>query len=62
MKISEANTKHFTRKTLAQRWEVSEMFLKRKERKGDLKPLLLGDRIVRYRLEDILKIEEEAQA
>ena len=54
-------TKHFTRRTLAERWDVSEMTLKRKEARKELRPLFLGDRIIRYRFEDIMKIEQDAQ-
>ncbi|MGL4399938.1 MAG: helix-turn-helix transcriptional regulator [Luteolibacter sp.] len=46
------------RRSLAQRWSVSEMTIKRRESDGTLKPVYLpGGRLVRYRLTDILKAE-----
>jgi hypothetical protein len=54
-----------TRDDLAARWDVSIMTLMRHEAKGILTPLRLppGKRgFVRYRLEDIERIEHEALA
>jgi hypothetical protein len=49
-----------TRIELASRWKVSIQTLKRREKDGVLKPLLLGG-CVRYDVVDILKTEEEAK-
>ena len=49
-----------TRRTLADRWAVSVMTLKRREKAGTLVFLKLG-RGVRYRLSDIEKIEAQAE-
>jgi len=49
----------FTRRTLAERWVKSTMSLKRMEKAGLLPFLKLG-RDVRYRHEDIERIEREA--
>ena len=49
-----------TRIELASRWKVSIQTLKRREKEGVLKPLLLGG-CVRYDMIDILKTEEESK-
>lgn len=49
-----------TRLELAQRWKVSIETLKRRERSKILHPVKLKGRIVRYRMTDILRIEEES--
>jgi len=54
--------KMLSRQQLAERWEVSVEFLKRKEKPGKparLKPIKLGYRCVRYRLSDIEELEQE---
>jgi hypothetical protein len=48
-----------TRLELAQRWKVSIETLKRRERAKILRPVKLKGRIVRYRITDVLRIEEE---
>jgi hypothetical protein len=48
-----------TRLELAQRWKVSIETLKRRERSKILRPVKLKGRIVRYRMTDVLRIEEE---
>lgn len=46
------------RKTLAKRWGVSIETIKRREADGTINPVYLpGGRLVRYRLEDIIKLE-----
>jgi hypothetical protein len=45
-----------TRRQLANRWQVSEMTLFRRERNGIIRPIRHG-RIVRFRLDDIEQIE-----
>jgi predicted DNA-binding transcriptional regulator AlpA len=51
-----------SRKELAERFGVSIKTLKRREQAGTLRPLSLGARTVRYRLSEILAIEEDAAA
>jgi len=46
------------RETLAQRWCCSVETIKRMERSGKLRRVALCERLVRYRLDDISKLEE----
>jgi hypothetical protein len=48
-----------TRLELARRWKVSIGTLKRRERAMILRPVRLDGRVIRYRLSDVLRIEEE---
>ena len=48
-----------TRSELARRWKVSVETLKRRERANILRPVRLEGRVIRYRMSDILRIEEE---
>jgi hypothetical protein len=48
-----------SRKQLAARWSTSGETIKRRERAGVLTPVILG-RLVRYRLSDIEKLEQDA--
>jgi hypothetical protein len=54
--------RQLSRKELSERWNPSIKTLKRREKAGTLRPLSLGARTVRYRLSDILRIEEDAAA
>lgn len=45
------------RNNLATRWSCSVMTIKRMEKRGELSPVYLAERIVRYRLQDIEAIE-----
>jgi len=60
-KCASSNTddRLLTRSELAQRWKVSIETLKRRERAKILRPLKLNGRIIRYRITDVLRIEEE---
>jgi hypothetical protein len=49
-----------TRSELARRWKVSIETLKRRERAKILRPVRLEGRVIRYRMSDVLRIEEEA--
>ena len=49
-------------KELSGRWNLSIKTLKRKEKAGELRPLTLSSNCVRYRLSEILAIEEAAAA
>jgi len=51
--------KLLTRLELARRWKVSIGTLKRRERAQILRPVRLDGRVIRYRLRDVLRIEEE---
>ena len=51
--------KLLTRLELARRWKVSIGTLKRRERARILRPVRLEGRVIRYRLRDVLRIEEE---
>jgi hypothetical protein len=51
--------KLLTRIELARRWKVSIETLKRRERARILRPVRLDGRVIRYRLSDVLRIEEE---
>jgi hypothetical protein len=51
--------KLLTRLELARRWKVSIETLKRRERTKILRPVRLDGRIIRYRMSDVLRIEEE---
>jgi hypothetical protein len=48
-----------TRLELARRWKVSIETLKRRERAKILRTVRLDGRIIRYRMSDVLRIEEE---
>ena len=51
--------KLLTRLELARRRKVSIETLKRRERTKILRPVRLDGRIIRYRMSDVLRIEEE---
>ena len=48
-----------SRLDLARRWKVSIETIKRRERARILRPVKLDGRIIRYRMSDIRRIEEE---
>jgi hypothetical protein len=50
-----------SREALAERWDVHIETIKRDERNGLLQPVRLGERRIRYRLEEILAIEAQAK-
>jgi len=50
-------TEMLTRKELAERWRCSIETIKRRERAGILRPVLLGARMPRYRRLDVEDIE-----
>ena len=51
-----------TRSELAKRWKVSIETLKRRERAKILRPVRLEGRVIRYRMSDVLRIEDEGYA
>jgi hypothetical protein len=48
-----------TRVELARRWKVSIETLKRRERAKILRPVRLDERLIRYRMSDIVRIEKD---
>lgn len=46
-----------SRAQLAERWSCSIETLKRREAAGTLKRVLIGPRVIRYRMGDILNLE-----
>jgi DNA-binding transcriptional regulator YhcF (GntR family) len=48
-----------TRRELAQRWKVSIETVKRRERVRMLRPMRLDGRVIRYRMSDVIRIEQE---
>jgi len=60
--ISTQQERFLSRTELGQRWNKSIKTLIRWEKAGKLRPLTLGPRTVRYRLSEILAIEEDAAA
>ena len=49
-----------SRGAVAQRWECCIETIKRRERAGILKPIKFNQRLLRYRLSDIVAIEAAA--
>jgi predicted DNA-binding transcriptional regulator AlpA len=62
IKFDPKQERQLSRKELSERWNLSIKTLKRREKEGILRPLSLGARTVRYRLSEILAIEEDAAA
>jgi hypothetical protein len=48
-----------TRRELAERWKVSIETVKRRERAKMLRPMRLDGRVIRYRMSDVVRIEQE---
>ena len=44
------------------RWRVSITTLKRREQQGILRPIRMSTHVVRYRLSDVVRAEDEAAA
>jgi len=61
-RIHPIEERQLSRKELSERWNLSVKTIKRREKEGILRPLSLGARTVRYRLSEILAIEEDAAA
>lgn len=59
MNVMVMDDKLLTRLELARRWKVSIETIKRRERAKILRPVRLDGRIIRYRMSDVLRIEEE---
>jgi hypothetical protein len=50
-----------SRSELARRWRMSVESIKRRERSRMLRPIRLDGRVVRYRLSDVIRVEEQAK-
>lgn len=61
MNKSDTNTM-IDRKQLAARWNISIPTLKRMEARGELQPVAISERIIRYNLEAIERIEGTVNA
>lgn len=56
------NKPHFlTRRQLARRWNCSVMTIRRREQDKTLTPYLLAGRDIRFRLEDVVAVEQAAR-
>jgi predicted site-specific integrase-resolvase len=51
-----------SRAEVMRRWRVSITTVKRRERKGILRPIRMSTHVVRYRLSDVVRAEDEAAA
>lgn len=60
--VQENEDQMLSRFELAKRWGVSKETIKRRERDGLIHPIRLSSRLIRYRLVDILTIEEALAA
>ena len=49
-----------TRKSLAARWQCSQETVKRRTREGLLHPIRFNQRLLRYRLSEIVQVEQAA--
>jgi hypothetical protein len=47
---------------LARRWKCHSETIRRREREGQLHPIQLGERMIRYSMREVLAIEHEAAA
>jgi hypothetical protein len=50
-----------SRSELARRWRMPVESIKRRERSRMLRPIRLDGRVVRYRLSDVIRVEEQAK-
>lgn len=60
--ISSPSEQFLSRAQLAKRWSCSNETIKRRTAAGILKPLRFNQRFLRYRLSDVVRIEDEAAA
>lgn len=59
---SEASQQHFiTRRGLARRWNCSVMTIRRREADKTLTPYLLAGRDIRFRMAEVLAVEQAAR-
>ncbi len=50
-----------SRRAVAARFSVCTGTIKRWEKRGQLKPIRFNERLLRYRLSDIVRVEEQAE-
>jgi len=56
----ETSEQLLSRKALARRWQCSGETIKRRTREGLLNPVRFNQRMIRYPLSEIMRIEKEA--
>ncbi len=58
---NQAEERLLTRQELSLRWSCGLSTLKRFEKRGVLKPIVLGSKVVRYKLSDVVRTEQEGE-
>ena len=58
--LSDSSEQLLSRRALAERWQCSCETIKRRTRQGILAPLRFNKRFLRYRLTEVLRVEQEA--
>jgi hypothetical protein len=58
--IQQSSDALFSRRQLADRWATSIETIKRRQKQGVLTPIYLSARQVRYKLSQIVNVEQEA--
>ncbi len=58
---NETGERLLSRREVAERWSVSTETVKRRTRDGQLPALYFNQRLIRYRLADITRLEQDAQ-
>jgi hypothetical protein len=56
----ESSERLISRKALAARWQCSNETIKRRTREGLLHPVRFNQRMIRYPLSEVIRIEKEA--
>jgi hypothetical protein len=51
-----------SRAEVMRRWRISIATVKRRERQGILRPIRMSTHVIRYRLSDVVRVEDEAAA
>jgi predicted site-specific integrase-resolvase len=51
-----------SRAEVMRRWRISIATIKRRERQGILRPIRMSTHVIRYRLSDVVRAEDEAAA
>ena len=59
---TDSDERLLSRKQVAKRWRVSTETIKRRSREGLLPPLRFNQRLIRYRLADVIRVEQDAAA
>ena len=60
--VEQASEQLLSRKALANRWGVCRETIKRAERVGLLRPIRFNERLLRYKLSDIVAIEAAGES